>query len=494
MSELTTSIVVRCKGRLASLEESLLHFVIQDYHYNEVIVVNYDCPNELHQWLLLKCGQFIRYGKIIEVTVPNRPYFEYAHAQNVGLRAALGDWVLFISAEDQIHPRLISHLINRIGNIDGIFATPITQTGSFPRRILFARRSDLIEAGGFLETLEGFGYDYEDMIDRLVLRGLERFNFRVDFLGAVLPHTDQDRYKFLYPPHNLPNKEQGWREVSRLRNRRISEAYIKEHGSVANLNEEFGVGGSIYTPDHFEFRWINEPDSKEKRLKLVPDDSFAFKFDKETGELLNENELIEAGCSNIIITRVKKHMSEKRQGISKTDSIQIKSGSGPQKVDLSKLKPRYVDIIPNSKSISDVLKSEVETEKFINALNAQPEQKQLPEPEQALIIDVDNKKSFGMLDYVRAKTGKIASDELIKQRQLICMGCKEVDPDGELLFRETEGKHYCGKPWKEIIYRSQKKWGCGCELEDKWLYVRAKCPRLKWPGDINEPIRETQTS
>jgi glycosyltransferase involved in cell wall biosynthesis len=402
MTEQTVSIIVRCRGRLAQLKESLKFLFIQDHHFTEIIVVNYDCPDDLHHWLAINTSRYILNRKLIEVIVKDKQYFNHSHSRNVGLHAAQGDWVLFISAEDRPHYQLVSHLLKRIGDMDKIYAIPSIRWNLVLRKMLFARRKDLLDIGGFNEDLIGYGYEHEDVCERLLLHGLEQFRFSVEFTGMPIPHSDDIRRVHL----PLVDSQHNWKELSRANNLKTSREYVNKNGIVVNKDREFGVGGTIFeSSKQSAQRWIHEPDNPEKRTRLKSENTYGFKFDK-SGKLQNEDELIKSGCRKDIIERAKQYMLKKKE-----------------------------------------------------------------------------EKSLGLASYVSTKMGKLVSDEIIAARKTVCVACEEIDENKERLYRNIGDKTYCGRPRLEQPYRDEFKSGCGCELNDKWRYELAKCPRDKWPGE-----------
>lgn len=97
-----------------------------------------------------------------------------------------------------------------------------------------------------------------------------------------------------------------------------------------------------------------------------------------------------------------------------------------------------------------------------------------------------NKKSYGIIDYAKAKLSGKVDDLTSKVRLAVCKTCIHRDQDtGQRLFRVIDGKFYCGEPRIfGSLYRDDVRVGCGCDLEEKCSYVESKCPRRSWgPGD-----------
>jgi glycosyltransferase involved in cell wall biosynthesis len=290
----TVSIITRCKGRRAALTRTIPFMLAQSYPYTEVIVVNYDCPDDLHLWLTTTHKKVIEIGKLVEVLVPNKPYFHHSHSRNVGLKAAIGDWVFFIDADCQPNTRLIVHIFDRIKGMKNVFAS----IGSPPRGragTLFAKREDLLEIGGYNEELEGWGYEDGDIKDRLFKAGKEMYSFLPKYIGEI-QHGDSERWEYMAPPYNRTNKPPNWKGIERGHNFAKSQNSIREHGSMANKGKEWGVGGQILAKK----RWIHDIWHDDNLLDtskaLHPDikGAYAVLFDKH-GNCTNEKELLKMG-------------------------------------------------------------------------------------------------------------------------------------------------------------------------------------------------------
>jgi hypothetical protein len=55
------------------------------------------------------------------------------------------------------------------------------------------------------------------------------------------------------------------------------------------------------------------------------------------------------------------------------------------------------------------------------------------------------------------------------------------DSKEERLYRDIDGKHYCGLPRLSQIVRNEQIDGCGCELSYKASRVNVSCPLNRWP-------------
>lgn len=307
----TVSIITRCKGRKAALTRTLPFMLAQNYPYIEVIVVNYDSPDDLHTWLTTEHQRVIEVGKLVEVFVPNKPHFHHAHSRNVGLKAAIGDWVFFLDADCQPNTRLVTHIFDRLKGLENIFAG----IGSPPRGragTLFAKREDLLKIGGYNEELEGWGYEDGDIKDRLFEAGKEMYSFLPKLVGEIR-HTDHERWVHMAPPYNKTDKSANWRGIERGNNYARSQNNIIKNGPIANKDKEWGVGGQVLA----KRRWIHDIWHDDTLLDtnkaLHPDVKGAYMvlFDKNNN-CTNEQELLKAGMPKSYLEAAKR--KKKLQG------------------------------------------------------------------------------------------------------------------------------------------------------------------------------------
>jgi glycosyltransferase involved in cell wall biosynthesis len=274
----TATIIITCKGKKKALEHTLGLYLLQDIE-SEVIIVNYNSPDGLQQWLQEKYSNELFLGKIIEIFVPKVLYYNNPHAKNVGLKEAHGDRILFASADYKPHTGLLTYLNDRFK--EGSFITMLT--------MLYANREDLLKINGFNEELDGWGYDTEEITKRLEKTGKKRIHLTKAPMYKY-PHPDHESCMYLKPPYNqmVFKHPKDWKEIM-----------LKiERKKPQKTNQEWGEGGLIVGAGS---RWINSE-------KPVASPAFLFKWDKNKN-LLNEKELIAQGCKPSVIEQAK----EKRQ-------------------------------------------------------------------------------------------------------------------------------------------------------------------------------------
>lgn len=195
-SENRVCVVTVCKGRLHHIQQTLPLIVAQSP--DELIVVDYDCPQGVGDWVEAN------FPSVKVVRVHDEQGFCVARGRNVGAQNSTSPWICFIDADIKMAPGFI----------------PWMRQNLFPR---FFYRCDLkgdvqdletygtcichreaFEAlNGYDELYRGWGGEDNDLYERL-----KRFNsgeayYPADFVSAI-SHDDTERVTF-YPEKNKIN-------------------------------------------------------------------------------------------------------------------------------------------------------------------------------------------------------------------------------------------------------------------------------------------------
>jgi len=239
MIEDKVSIITRCMNRAHHLELSLDYMILQNWRPLEIIVVNYDSTDGLHEMLWDKYEWYMGIGLIKEIYVPNCPKFVPAHAQNVGIRHATGEWLFFMDADNVPKPHFIPHLMSRVRGQKMIFARPIPDyMHTDMAGQMLCRKEDIANIGGFLEDLRhGWGYEDGDIRDRLILYGCDLLEYNTTMV-EMIKHGEEDRTGY------MENRD---RNITQQLNQDTARRNKMWHGFSANIGTEWGAGGTLVT-------------------------------------------------------------------------------------------------------------------------------------------------------------------------------------------------------------------------------------------------------
>lgn len=175
------SFITTCMGRLEFLQQSLPWMVAQADA--EVIVVDYACPDHAGTWVKE------HFPGVRIVKVENARHFVGAHARNLGAAQARGPWLCFVDADILLDPQFSRNLMPRLkaGYFFQAHPTRRQMAGT-----VVLRQDDFASVGGYDEVIAGWGGEDVDLYGRLVLRGVRRAVFPVDWLDEI-PHSDAIR-------------------------------------------------------------------------------------------------------------------------------------------------------------------------------------------------------------------------------------------------------------------------------------------------------------
>jgi glycosyltransferase involved in cell wall biosynthesis len=198
----TFSIITTCKGRLEHLKRTLPRMVAQNA---EVIVVDYSCPEGTADYVEE------HFPSVKVVRVEGETGFSNWRARNRGAEVATSDVLIFCDADTLLADTAL----------DVISATvPPRRYGFFSRQATLHFNKSRVRIGdnqlrgfhvlptrafralgGYDEVLEGYAAGGDsDLEDRLVLRGIQRFELGDGIIEDVIEHGHETRFTY----HNDP--------------------------------------------------------------------------------------------------------------------------------------------------------------------------------------------------------------------------------------------------------------------------------------------------
>src|SRR5438552_12695799 len=179
MSELC--FITTCRGRLASLKESLPTIVAQAN--SSCVVVDYDCPQGTAAWVHKNFPQV----RVVRAT--DCPRFELSRARNLGAEAADAPWLCFVDVDVRLAPDFAATV------------TPLLEQRCFyhpdPRPtelwgFCICHRDDFQRVEGYDDVLQGWGEEDRDFYTRLKMIGARVRTFPGELL-TPLPHEPAAR-------------------------------------------------------------------------------------------------------------------------------------------------------------------------------------------------------------------------------------------------------------------------------------------------------------
>lgn len=207
------SYCITCKGRLEHLKQTLPENLRNAASYGNVefVVLNYDSPDELENWISKNFKKEIAEGKIRYAQIRNKPHFHMAHAKNLAHRLATGDILCNLDADNVVAPEYTSWLNDRFNENSNIIVRAFWDnvvkrfltSGSLFQSGLGGRiaitRDHFMQLRGYDETIAGWGGEDENLQRRALEAGLTLVSVPNRLRGTFIDHDDASRTKHMAP-------------------------------------------------------------------------------------------------------------------------------------------------------------------------------------------------------------------------------------------------------------------------------------------------------
>ncbi len=179
------SFIIPCKGRLAHLKETLPALVGQEGA--EIIVVDYDCPDQTAQWLQE------HHPQCVAIAVTDKSTFNISDARNIGLKAARGTWLFFLDADIVLSTDLVSKLRDQLSERHFYLLERFRHLGAYGSVLVTRAATDKV--GAWDSRYVGYGGEDYDFFQRLTYAGLSMGFLRGEPAGMI-PHSREERTRF----------------------------------------------------------------------------------------------------------------------------------------------------------------------------------------------------------------------------------------------------------------------------------------------------------
>jgi hypothetical protein len=230
-----------CKGRAEHIERTLPENIANNkLPDSKFVLLNYNSPDHLLEFIVTKCKDHLKSGKLVLYNYPAEGPFHVSHAKNIAARLGIregADILVTLDADNFTGPDFDKFVANQFKE-QGIYLTPnyehIQSLPHGPERPLrgFAgrlavRAQEFIKAGGYNEVYDTWRGEDIDFNARMGRMGYVRRFIDNKYLGTI-PHNAAIRFKEY--PHARQFEAQGsWRIAG------------NETSTVVN-NGRFGLG------------------------------------------------------------------------------------------------------------------------------------------------------------------------------------------------------------------------------------------------------------
>ena len=152
----------------------------------EIVVLDYNSPDDLQEYFLKCCWGTLAEGNSVRlVRYAGRDHYHMAHARNLSVMAAEGEYIVTLGADSIMSPEFISRI--RPALRKGIWITVHDS-----ECIMAMRKQEFIDAGGYDERFEFYGPEDKDLNKRLARRGLSCLILPRKYMSAIhTPNSDK---------------------------------------------------------------------------------------------------------------------------------------------------------------------------------------------------------------------------------------------------------------------------------------------------------------
>lgn len=177
--------VTTCRNRLHHIRQTLP--VIAGSEANEVILVDYGCPDNSGDWVEANHPSV----KVVRIT--DDPVFCTSRARNIGAAAASSEWLVMIDGDVLIQPEWLNWMQENLQAGAFYRAAPISEGKRDPETYgtVICRREDFAAVEGYDEVFRGWGGEDDDFYSRLAGQGIVQSEYPSKFVSAIHHGNDE---------------------------------------------------------------------------------------------------------------------------------------------------------------------------------------------------------------------------------------------------------------------------------------------------------------
>ena len=220
--EVIISLCIPVHARMYDLKKIMPHLieVAKASPPVEIVILDYNSPDDLEEYIKTVESSAISYIKY-----NGRDYYHMAHARNLSVRCATGEYIMITSAD--IYPDgMFLDKARQMINDGCIWMHASQYTG-----VIVCEREEFISAGGYDERFEFYGPEDTELDARLKRRG-GKFGFLPNGLLHVIKTPNSEKVK----NYRLPLSKREMHQRMKL----IYEENNRAEIMVANQDKEWG--------------------------------------------------------------------------------------------------------------------------------------------------------------------------------------------------------------------------------------------------------------
>ena len=158
-----------CMGRLHHIQETYIKNIqtVLDVDINsKFVLLNYNSQDSMHDWVQTNLKEYMSNGIVKYIRTTKPQVFSQSHTKNITARHAETDIVCNLDADNLLTSLYVEQLLDYFnGDNQSHKISKPRANGGYAGRIACYKK-DLIEIGGFDESMTGWGVEDDDFLTR----------------------------------------------------------------------------------------------------------------------------------------------------------------------------------------------------------------------------------------------------------------------------------------------------------------------------------------
>lgn len=177
------SIIIPVKDRLDHLQECIPSWVSQMSCDREIIIVDYNCPQSSGAWVKENYPGV----RVIRAQVKSK-HWNLCEARNLGIRFAKNEILGIFDADTIMSAGFIDDCMSRITNDNFLCGYPIGKAHG----CCVVSAKNMYAVGGYNEYLSGWGFDDQDLYNRLMNGNFHERNKKFSYADLAMIGFDEN--------------------------------------------------------------------------------------------------------------------------------------------------------------------------------------------------------------------------------------------------------------------------------------------------------------
>ncbi|EDP96132.1 glycosyltransferase family A protein [Kordia algicida OT-1] len=182
-------------NRLYHLKETLVRNIEDniDYENIEFVLLDYNSNDDIKSWVTNDLKVYLDMGilKFYSTNIPET--FHRSHSRNVVMKLATGDIICNLDADNYLG-KDFAYFINYQFSFSGnIFLTSAFADGSTGR--VCVKKDDFLAVKGYDERMSGWGFEDDDLYNRLTMSGLKNVKFNNSEFVEFIWHDVEESFE-----------------------------------------------------------------------------------------------------------------------------------------------------------------------------------------------------------------------------------------------------------------------------------------------------------